>query len=143
MLQTEVHSSFLSLPLVISLTLHGEVVCLLFSASFGCYQHPQCLSLSDNLAPAIAQYGRRKPPALAEYTTATRGLKQYSQVLLYAGVQWWYTRGLIFRARALLCAATLTPCKFGHGANARARYQLSSLLERRKFPGRVSLRPCH
>ena len=34
-LQTEVHSSFL--PLIISLTLYGQVVCSIFSASLGCY----------------------------------------------------------------------------------------------------------
>ena len=34
-LQTEVHSSFL--PTIISLTLHGQVVCSVFSTSLGCY----------------------------------------------------------------------------------------------------------
>ena len=34
-LQTEVHSSFL--PIIISLTLHGQVVCSIFSTSLGCY----------------------------------------------------------------------------------------------------------
>ena len=34
-LQTAVHSSFL--PIIISLTLHGQVVCSVFSTSLGCY----------------------------------------------------------------------------------------------------------
>ena len=34
-LQTEVHSSFL--PIIISLTLHGQVVCFIFSTSLCCY----------------------------------------------------------------------------------------------------------
>ena len=49
----------------------------------------------------------RKAPALAEYTTATHGPKQYSQVILSARVQRLHTWGLILRARALLCATTL------------------------------------
>ena len=35
------------------------------------------------------------------------GPNQYSQVILSAGIQRLHTRGLILRARALLCAATL------------------------------------
>ena len=36
--QTEVHSSFL--PLIISLILHGQLVCSVFYTSLGCYWHP-------------------------------------------------------------------------------------------------------
>ena len=91
----------------IGLTLHRQVVP--FSRLFWFFPAPIVVVsirlLAHNLPPAITKYGSHlhsrnilQPPT---------GPNQYSQVILSAGVERLHTRGLILRARPLLCAATL------------------------------------